>query len=280
MESADLNEPSGILRKITDLIERLTGPDGCPWDRKQTPQTLTVYLIEEMYELVDAVHRDDAADIEEEMGDVLFQLLFLLHFYRNRHGMTIDGIVRRNVDKMIRRHPHVFGEETIETSEGVRKRWHEIKQGEKAGKGPCGLFDSIPKGVPALVRAYRVSDRAAKVGFDWETLPDVMKKVEEEWREFLAEVRSTGDRDATEEERKRLSMEFGDILFTLVNVARFAGIHPETALAESTRKFEERFRRMEAEVRRTNGDLNTLTLDEWQGLWSRAKQGGDSGSSG
>jgi len=258
---------------MADLIERLTAPDGCPWDRKQTPKTLTVYLIEEMYELVDAVHRDDAEDIEEETGDVLFQLMFLLHIYRKSHGMTLDGIVRRNVDKMIRRHPHVFGEETIETSEEVRRRWQQIKQGEKSGKEAfSGLFDSIPKGVPALVRAYRVSDRAAKAGFDWETLPDVMKKVEEEWIEFLAEVRSIGDRDTTEADRKRLSMEFGDILFTLVNVARFAGIHPETALAESTRKFEERFRWMEAEVRRINGELNALTMDEWQQLWSRAKQ--------
>lgn len=267
-----MNDAFGNLQKMMDLIERLTAPNGCPWDRKQTPETLTVYLIEEMYELVDAVHRDDAADIEEETGDVLFQLLFLLHLYRKSHGMTLDGIIRRNVDKMIRRHPHVFGEETIETSEEVRRRWQQIKQGEKSGKEASGLFDSIPKGVPALVRAYRVSDRAGKAGFDWETLPDVMKKVEEEWREFLAEVRGIGDRDPAEEDRKRLSMEFGDILFTLVNVARFAGIHPETALAASTRKFEERFRRMEAEVRRTNGDLNALTMDEWQQLWARAKQ--------
>lgn len=266
-----MNDPTETIGKITELIERLTAPNGCPWDRKQTPQTLTVYLIEEMYELIDAVHRDDSADIEEEMGDVLFQLLFLLHLYRERHGMSLDGIVRRNVEKMIRRHPHVFGEETIETSDGVRRRWQQIKQAEKSGQGPSGLFDSIPKGVPALVRAYRVSDRAAKAGFDWETLPDVMKKVEEEWLEFLAEVRRTDDRDAGEENRKRLSMEFGDILFTLVNVARFAGIHPETALTESTRKFEERFRRMEVEVSRTNGDLSALTMDEWQSLWSRAK---------
>jgi MazG family protein len=254
---------------VKDLIEKLTAPDGCPWDRKQTPESLSIYLIEETYELVDAIRRNEQEDIEEEMGDVLFQLLFLLHLYR----MDLQKIVDRNLEKMIRRHPHVFGDESLETSEAVRKRWQQIKQAEKQGKAENGLFDSIPKGVPALIRAYRVSDRAAKAGFDWETLPDVMKKVEEEWREFLAEVHHCPETQAAgADDRQRLSMEFGDILFTLVNVARFAGIHPETALAESTRKFEQRFRMMETAVNRENGSLQALSAEQWQQLWNRAKQ--------
>lgn len=269
MEHSGLTENHGILQKVRDLIEKLTAPDGCPWDRKQTPESLTIYLIEETYELVDAIRRNELEDIEEEMGDVLFQLLFLQHLYR----MDLQKIVDRNLEKMIRRHPHVFGDESLETSEAVRKRWQQIKQSEKQGKSENGLFDSIPNGVPALIRAYRVSDRAAKAGFDWETLPDVMKKVEEEWCEFLAEVHHCPEaQTAGADDRQRLSMEFGDILFTLVNVARFAGIHPETALAESTRKFEERFRMMETAVNRENGSLQALSAEQWQQLWNRAKQ--------
>ena len=266
----DLKDISAMIR----LIERLRGENGCPWDRKQTPRTLAVYLIEEVYELVDAIESRSPEDVCEELGDVLFQILFMAHLYHKAGHFDLQDVARRNTDKMIRRHPHVFGQETAATSEEVRQRWHTIKMTEKNHDVNAGLLDSVPSGLPALIRAYRISERAARAGFDWDTISGVMEKVEEEWAEFKSEVdkipESVPQPDSKAQEK--LSLEFGDVLFTLVNVARFAKLHPETSLADSTRKFEKRFKHMEQAIAQNGQQLDAVSHTELNNFWERAKK--------
>jgi MazG family protein len=249
------------------LIATLRGEDGCPWDRKQTPATLSIYLIEEIYELVDAIAAGDTAAILEELGDVLFQVLFVAYLYEQERQLTIEQVLERIIDKMIHRHPHVFGSEKIDTAGAVKEQWRRIKQQEKGGHR-C-LLDSVPAGMPALMRAYRVSERAAGTGFDWDDLAEVMMQAEREWTEFKSEV---DDGAATGMNRSKAAMELGDVLFTLVNVARRAGIHPETALSQSTRKFIRRFNWMEAEAMARESSLESLTRDALDRLWECAKK--------
>jgi tetrapyrrole methylase family protein/MazG family protein len=266
----DLKDLSALIR----LIEQLRGENGCPWDKKQTPRTLAVYLIEEVYELVDAIASKGPEDVCEELGDVLFQILFLAHLYQKAGHFDLQEAARRNTEKMIRRHPHVFGQETAETSEDVRQRWHTIKLAEKNHNPNAGLLDSVPSGLPALIRAYRISERAARAGFDWDSISGVMEKVEEEWAEFKSEVDKIPQPGIQPDAkaRERLSLEFGDVLFTLVNVARFAKLHPETSLADATRKFEKRFKHMEQAVAQSGGQFEAVPYNELNNLWEKAKQ--------
>ena len=269
----DLKDVSTLIR----LIEQLRGQNGCPWDRKQTPRTLAVYLIEEVYELVDAIESKSPEDVCEELGDVLFQILFLARLYQEAGHFDLQDAARRNTGKMIRRHPHVFGQETAATSEEVRQQWHAIKMAEKNHAENAGILDSVPGGLPALHRAYRISERAARAGFDWKTISGVMEKVEEEWAEFKSEVdkipRSGLPMDPKAQEK--LSLEFGDVLFTLVNVARFAKLHPETSLADSTRKFETRFRHMEQAIAQDGRQLDAVSYTELNDLWKKVKMAED-----
>lgn len=266
----DLKDISALIR----LIERLRGENGCPWDRKQTPRTLVVYLIEEVYELVDAIESKSPEDVCEELGDVLFQILFIAHLYQEAGHFDLQDAARRNTRKMIRRHPHVFGQETATTSEEVRQRWHTIKMTEKNHVENAGLLDSVPSGLPALIRAYRISERAARAGFDWKTISGVMEKVEEEWAEFKSEVDKIPQSGLQQDSKahEKLSLEFGDVLFTLVNVARFAKLHPETSLADSTRKFEKRFRHMEQAIAQNSRQLDSVSYTELNNLWEKAKK--------
>jgi tetrapyrrole methylase family protein/MazG family protein len=264
----DARRPSPI-EAIQELIDRLRGKNGCPWDRKQTPRSLAVYLIEEVYELVDAIETQDRQKILEELGDVLFQVFFVLHLFQEKGDFDLGQVVRANVSKMIRRHPHVFGDETIESAEMVKDRWHQIKlQEQQATADPVSVLDSVPQGMPALMRAYRISERAARTGFDWQDIGGVMQKAQEEWFEFAEEVK-TGE--TSETARQKAALEFGDILFTLVNVARFARIHPETALIASILKFENRFKYMETEALRSGRSLDAVAREEMDALWEKAK---------
>jgi MazG family protein len=255
------------LEPLVDLIRRLRAPDGCPWDRKQTPQSLSVYLIEEVHELVAAISAGDAAAIGEELGDVLFQVLFLAMLLLEAGDFSLAAVVERNLEKMIRRHPHVFGEKKVSSAEEVRDNWHAIKRQEKAQQAPESLLDSVPAGLPALMRAYRISSRAARAGFDWDDLGGVMAKAEEEWREFQAVAVPA----AADGNRRAAALEFGDILFTLANVARFAGFHPETALNDAVSKFERRFRHMEKALAQRGLRLEEAARDELEAAWDQAK---------
>lgn len=252
------------MESLIKLIETLRGKNGCPWDRKQTPETMTVYLVEEVYELVDAIESGNPDEVCEELGDVLFQILFIAGLFQEMGHFDVRDIVNINTEKMIRRHPHVFGNETIDTEEDVRKQWRKIKMNEKNHHPKVSILDSVPAGLPALMRAYRISDRAARTGFDWNDISGVMTKVEEEWDELKSELK--------QENQKHVAQEFGDVLFTLVNVARFANIHPETALSGSIKKFKKRFKYMENKISANKRNMESVSRDEMDMLWEEAKR--------
>ena len=258
------------VKKLEELIHTLRSENGCPWDRKQTPQSMGAYLIEEVYELMEAIESGEVNDIEEELGDVLFQLLFISCLYQEKDSFNIESAAEKTISKMIRRHPHVFGEETNLTTEEVRQQWRKIKKREKQGTAGQSILDSIPKKLPALMRAYRISERAGGWGFDWDDIDGVVEKVEEEWSEFKAEIQK--QKDEKNSMKKEMTLELGDIFFTMVNVGRFLKVHPETALSDSTKKFENRFRRMEeklADIGETPDSVERNVLDQ---LWDDIKK--------
>jgi tetrapyrrole methylase family protein/MazG family protein len=263
----DKCQDANSIGDLIQLIASLRGDGGCPWDRQQTPETIAIYLIEEVYELLHAIESNDSNAIFEELGDVLFQLLFITALFQEKGRFSLSEVVQFNRDKMIRRHPHVFGGESIETASGVKKRWHEIKLTEKRGR-PDSLLDSVPPKMPALLRAHQISERAGKAGFDWENVDGVLEKVREELTEFESEVKG---KKPDQIDTKKASLEFGDILFALVNVARFVNIHPESALMGSTRKFEKRFRKMESLSREQGLSLESHSMTQLEKMWQRAK---------
>ena len=268
MAAAALTPANGRMEDILALIRRLRAPDGCPWDRKQTPESLANYLVEEVHELAEAIASGNTEAVCEELGDVIFQVLFMVELYREGGAFDLTAITARNVEKMTRRHPHVFGKRRDMSTDEIRANWHAIKKREKAaGTDGGSLLDSIPKNLPALMRAYRISERAARAGFDWSTIGGVMAKVEEEWQEFKqARQAATAGGDPHAD-----AVEFGDILFTLTNVARFARFHPESALAASVNKFERRFRHMESHFGQQGRDIESVDRDELEAAWIRAK---------
>jgi tetrapyrrole methylase family protein / MazG family protein len=257
------------ISELVKLIQTLRADGGCPWDKKQTPGSMAVYLVEEVYELVDAIESGTISDIREELGDVLFQILFIISIFEASGDFNLVDVADTNRKKMIRRHPHVFGDAKAETARQVKVQWQKIKGGEDSSGEKKSILDSIPRKLPALMKAYRISDRAAGNGFDWDDIDGVMAKTEEEWSEFKYEV---AQRKKHKSDKNKVMMEFGDILFTLVNVARFARIHPETALSASTKKFEKRFRYMEQLLHDQGQKPNTAPRPELERLWEMAKK--------
>lgn len=256
------------ISQLDRIIERLRGENGCPWDRKQTPRDIAVYLVEEAHELMQAIETGDVADILEELGDVLFQVLFIAKLFQEKGAFDLSAAAAVCADKMIRRHPHVFADGSADTADAVLRQWHVIKRAERAqksGNAGTSVLDPVPGSLPPLARAYRISDKAARTGFDWDDLNGVMEKVGEEWAEFQREIHSD---DA--EARDRAAMEFGDLLFTLTNVARHARFHPDTALVSATRKFEDRFRHMEAAA--AGRHIDDVPREEKERMWEDAKK--------
>lgn len=259
--------PYKNIEALIELVETLR--DQCPWDQKQTPRTMAVYLQEEVYELVEAIETGSPEAVCEELGDVFFHVFFIAKLFQEMGQFNIKDVARGITEKMIHRHPHIFGDATVNSAEEVRQQWRDIKQKEKdVTQQKSSVLDSVPGKLPALMRAYRISERAAGTGFDWDDISGVMEKVEEEWAELKSELDGNGDR----ENQDRISLELGDVLFTLVNVARFAKIHPETALTGSTRKFIKRFKCMEMAVSETGRPIDTASADEKEALWEEAKK--------
>jgi len=248
---------------LVKLIETLRSENGCPWDKKQTPKSMSVYLIEEMYELIEAIEVKEPSDICEELGDVLFHIFFLADIFDKRGLFNIEDIFIKIVEKMVRRHPHVFGDGTIESADEVKEQWHKIKVTEAKNDQETSLLDSVPVALPALMRAYRISERAATSGFDWEDVSGVMKKLDEELTELKGEI--------AEDKQDRIEMEYGDVLFTLVNIARFLNVHPETALKGAIRKFENRFNNMEQTILKSGKTLESMSQDEMDLIWDKYK---------
>ncbi len=250
------------FRDLIDVMEKLRSPEGCPWDRKQTHESLLPYLLEETYEVIDAVKKGKDEDLREELGDLLLQIVFHSQIAKERGVFDIEDVVDSIVRKLINRHPHVFGDrEDIKTAEDVNREWEKLK--EKEGKKKESLLDGIPESMPALERAYKLQKKAAKVGFDWEGFEGIKEKLIEELSEIEEELKR-GDREKLEEE-------VGDFLFMAVNLARFLGVHPEIALRRANEKFEKRFRYMEKRAKDKGKELKEMSLDEMETLWQEAK---------
>lgn len=254
------------LIALRNVIDELLGENGCAWDKGQTPQTLCDYLLEETYELVDAIRSGKSVDVREEMGDVMFLILFISSKYECE-GFTLADSMQENAAKMIRRHPHVFGELDVKNVEEIWANWEKIKRTEKKGNEegkPKGTFDSLPKGLPSLLKAYRLNSKAARVGFTWDDDADVEKQYQAEWKEFAAALES-GDNDAIE-------AEFGDVLFTLVELGRRKGIKANTALDRTNLKFLDRFEKMEALAHERGLAFANLSFEEKDALWNEIKK--------
>ena len=244
----------------------LRQPDGCPWDREQTHRSITKHLVEEAYEAVEAIEADDREHLIEELGDVLEQVVLHAQIAADEGAFTIDDVVRGLNEKLVRRHPHVFGEHAAAGDGGeVQDIWDDVKAVERAAQGegdaPQGLLDSVPRSLPALMQAQKISKRAAKAGFEWDTIADIWDKVAEERAEFEREEPGSDAR----------ALEFGDLLFALVNVARREGIDAEEALAASNRKFRARWSRMEELARARGVELGGLDATRLNELWDHAK---------
>jgi MazG family protein len=256
-------EPSGTeLPRLTRLMARLRASDGCPWDRRQTLNDLKVYLIDESYEVLQAIDSGDRQLLCEELGDLLFQIVFVAHLAQEEGAFDMDGVIRSIEAKMIRRHPHVFGNTRASTPQEVLRQWDAIK--EQEGKPPrTSALSGIPETLPALYRSYRLGLRAARVGFDWPHMAQLMDKVREELRE-LEEALSRGD-------AAQMGEEMGDLLFVLANLSRHMNREPEGLLRRANEKFTRRFRWVEDTLRLQGSSPAEATLQEMERLWAEAK---------
>jgi tetrapyrrole methylase family protein/MazG family protein len=248
---------------LVEVMSRLRGDGGCPWDREQNHQTLKKYLIEECYETIEAIDQDDMDALCEELGDVLLQVVFHAQLEAEEGTFTIGDVIQQVVEKLIRRHPHVFGDLQVADSADVLRNWEKIKQAEKANGQSESILDSVPSSLPALMQAMEISKRAMRIGFDWERLEDVLAKVEEE----TCELRQAIAADRAEE----IFEEIGDLLFTIVNVARWQKVDPEEALRQMLRRFTTRFRYIEQQAAEQGRSLTEMTLEKMDALWEEAK---------
>lgn len=258
------------IQKLVDLVERLRGENGCPWDREQTRESLKPMLIEEAYEVLDALDGASPAELKEELGDLLFQVVFHAQIAQEKSEFHLADIIDRLHEKMVRRHPHVFGGADLRTSEDVLKNWEDIKAAEKGiasssrPDSETSLLDGIPSKLPALHEAFQMTAKASRVGFDWPRFEDILEKLKEESSELLA-ARHAGDFEM-------IAAEVGDLLFVAVNIARALGVDPETALRRSNRKFSSRFRYVEASIKNQGRELRDASLAEMDALWEEAKK--------
>jgi MazG family protein len=251
------------FKALVEVMARLRAPGGCPWDRKQTFDTIKAYLLEETYEVIDAIDARDWQGLAEELGDLLLQPVFFAEIAAEEGLFTISDSLNAINEKLVRRHPHVFGDVTAETAEDVKQRWDEIKKQEKKTERASGsesVLDAIPRNLPALVEADKISGKAASLGFEWPDIGGVIEKLQEEAAE-LARARETGDQEHIQDE-------IGDLLFTIVNLARFLGVDPEQALRRTNGRFRRRFVRVEKEITARNG----ASLERMEELWQEAKR--------
>lgn len=261
--------PGEWFEKLVAVQARLRAPKGCPWDREQTHQTLRTYLLEEAYEVLEALDTGNDAKFAEEMGDLLLQIVFHSQIAQEEGRFTVAKVIREIHDKMIRRHPHVFGNVKAETSSEVLKNWAQLKAKEKRAVSRGGeaatpsALDGVPRSLPALLEAYQLTRRAAQVGFDWQHAEGILEKINEE----IAELRSA----LAASQGKAIEEEVGDILFSVVNLARFLELDPEVILKQSNLKFKMRFQEMEAEASRSGQRLSQLSKETLEILWDMAK---------
>ncbi len=264
--------------KLVALQARLRGPNGCPWDREQTHRSLRKFLIEEAYEVLDAMESGDRGKIVSELGDLLLQVIFHSILAEEAGRFTISDVIESVYTKMIRRHPHVFARVEAKTSDAVLKNWEEIKRQERAAEGTgASILSTVPRSLPAVLEAYQLTQRASHVGFDWKNLEGVLEKLDEERRELTSlrpedmTAPSRTQAPAGTEAPRRVEEEVGDLLFVCVNVARFLGVDPEIALKKANAKFKNRFEWMESAASRRGGRFADLPRNAKEKLWNQSK---------
>ena len=253
------------LQRLIEIMARLRAPGGCPWDREQNFDTIKKFTVEETYEVLDAIDRRDWTALREELGDFILQAVFYAQMASEENLFSLGDCLDAINEKLIRRHPHIFGDETARTGDEVLKLWEAVKTEEKRGKAdaPKGLLDGIPRAQPALIEAQQISSRAARSGFDWNNADDVIAKLEEEIAEFRAAQKS-GSADEMEDE-------LGDLMFTIVNLARFAKVDPEQALRRTNAKFRKRFAHVEQRLAEDGEEVAGTSIDRMEALWQEAK---------
>ncbi len=268
--NTSIDSPGAKFQRLVEIMARLRSPDGCPWDREQSFDTIKPYTLEETYEVLDAVDRRDWDELRAELGDFLLQAVFFAQMASEEKLFDIGDSLDAINEKLIRRHPHVFGNETASTGTQVLKRWDEIKAEERKGKKdssqsekPQGLLATVPRALPALVEAQQMTSRASRAGFDWNTPDEVLAKLDEERLEF-AEACARGSHDQIEDE-------LGDLLFVLVNLARFVKVDPEQALRRTNTKFRQRFGHVERRLAAQGKEVNSTPIEELEALWQEAK---------
>jgi nucleoside triphosphate diphosphatase len=271
-----MSQTGEAFEKLVSVMRTLRSPDGCPWDREQTLESLTRFVLEEAHEVVDAIERGNMDDLREEIGDHIFEGVFLAQVASDRGLFTVDDSLRIVVDKLVRRHPHVFQDDgRIHDAESLQRapsadaaleRWNALKTQERVGVGERRTtLGSVPKGLPSLLRAYTIGKRVASVGFEWPTAAEVVTKIEEE----VAELRETLDHEPGN--AARAEEEMGDLLFAIANLSRKLGIEPETALRKANEKFTKRFNQLEENFARDGRDLEASTLEEMEAEWQKIK---------
>ncbi len=261
-EMIDSPDAGQQLARLRAIMHRLRSPGGCPWDAEQTHESLVPNLIEEAYETVDTIQRADHEHLKEELGDLLLQVVFHSELAEEAGRFTLDDVARGISEKLVRRHPHVFGESNAATTDAVLQQWDEIKRAEK-GDGEKAFLHGVGKGLPALLRAGKLQKKAAKVGFDWPDETGVVAKIHEELHELQEAM--------AENEPAAISGEMGDLLFSIVNLARFRHLDAEVLMAAANAKFEERFGEMEAILNASGLTLDAATASEMDGAWEAAK---------
>lgn len=269
MDDGNRKSTGELFEELVAVMARLRGEGGCPWDREQTHASLKRYALEETYELLEAIDENDDSAIQDELGDVLLQVLFHAQMAGEEQRFAIGEVMTGLRDKLVRRHPHVFGDEEAADSGAVLRNWEKVKALEKSSDGAQGhsLFTSVPRAMPALARAQRIGDKAAGVGFDWPDVGPVWRKVEEELEE-LREAAGKG-------EPHRVEAELGDLLFSVVNLGRFLKVQAEEALAGTIERFHGRFAHIERELAARGKTVNEASFEEMDALWEQAKTLGD-----
>lgn len=258
------------IQKLVELVETLRSESGCPWDREQTRETLKPMLIEEAYEVLEALDNEDSSELKEELGDLLFQVVFHAQIANERNEFHLGDVIDRLHEKMIRRHPHIFGDADMQTPQDILKNWEDIKAAERGVKSTLSpeseksLLDGIPQNLPALYKANQMTAKASRVGFDWPDLEGILAKIDEETDELRLAHASL--------DTQAMADEVGDLLFVAVNAARFIGIDPDSALRRSNRKFERRFRYVESRIKKQGRRMQDATLQEMDALWEEAKE--------
>lgn len=275
MPAAMPDAAAAEFARLVEIIARLRAPDGCPWDRAQTSQTLRPYLVEETYEVLDALDAEDWPELQEELGDVLLQVVLHAQLMAEAGRFGIADVVETIAEKMVRRHPHVFGDATTDSPDEVSRNWARIKAAEKRAKAGTGaddaqrsVLDGVPTSAPALIQAQRLGEKAAKVGFDWQSATEVFDKVAEEWRELQAEI----DHADAGNRKREMEHELGDLLFTLTSLVRHLDLDAEFVLRKANARFDRRFRFVEAQLAREGEDVYATSAARLEALWQAAKQ--------